>query len=363
MLAYVVRRLALIPLTLFGIMLTNFAIIQMAPGGPVEQIIARVQNQAVSATARISGQGGNETAQSAPSDSSGVYRGARGLDPSFIADLNKQFGFDKPPHERFIKMMKDYLTFDFGRSFFRDQSVVSLVAQKMTVSISLGLWSTLIIYLVSIPLGIAKAVRDGQRFDVATSWIIIAGNAVPSFLFAILLVVLFCGGSFLSWFPLRGLVSSDWQSFSWPHRIADYFWHLALPLTAIVIGGFAGLTMLSKNCFLEEIHKQYVVTARAKGLSERRVLYGHVFRNAMLLVISGFPALLISILFTGQLLVEVIFSLDGLGQLGFEAVINRDYPVMFATLYFFSLLGLVLGLISDLTYHFVDPRIDFEARN
>jgi len=259
-------------------------------------------------------------------------------------------------------MVKDYLRFDFGRSFFRDASVVDLVMEKMSVSISLGLWSTLIIYMVSIPLGITKAVRDGSRFDIATSWMIIIGNAVPSFLFAILLVVLFCGGSYWSVFPLRGLVSPEWQSFSWPHRIADYFWHLALPLTAVVIGGFASLTMLTKNCFLDEIHKQYVVTARAKGLSEGRVLYGHIFRNAMLLVIAGFPAVLVSILFTGQMLIEIIFSLDGLGQLGFEAVVSRDYPVMFGTLYVFSLLGLVLNLISDLTYHLVDPRIDFEAR-
>jgi len=363
MLAYCLRRLALIPFTLLGIMLINFAVAQMAPGGPVEQLLSKVQHESVSATARMSGQGGAETAQTQTGSAGGSYRGARGLDPAFVAEIQKQFGFDKPPHERFLKMLKDYLRFDFGKSFFRDATVVDLVAEKMSVSISLGLWSTLIIYMISIPLGIAKAVRDGSRFDVATSWMIIIGNAVPSFLFAILLVVLFCGGSYWSVFPLRGLVSPEWQSFSWPHRIADYFWHLALPLTAVVIGGFASLTMLTKNCFLDEIHKQYVVTARAKGLSERRVLYGHVFRNAMLLVIAGFPSVLVGILFTGQMLIEIIFSLDGLGQLGFEAVVNRDYPVMFGTLYVFSLLGLVLNLISDLTYHLVDPRIDFGSRS
>jgi microcin C transport system permease protein len=366
MLAYCLRRLALIPFTLLGIMLINFAVAQMAPGGPVEQMLSKARQENVSATARFSGEGGGETAPSTAggaNNGGGAYRGARGLDPAFVAEIQKQFGFDKPPRERFMKMLRDYLRFDFGNSFFRDQSVVSLVTEKMSVSISLGLWSTLIIYMVSIPLGIAKAVRDGARFDIVSSWMIIIGNAVPSFLFAILLVVLFCGGSYWSIFPLRGLVSPDWQSFSWPHRIADYFWHLALPLTAVVIGGFASLTMLTKNCFLDEIHKQYVITARAKGLSERRVLYGHIFRNAMLLVIAGFPSVLVSILFTGQMLIEIIFSLDGLGQLGFEAVVNRDYPVMFGTLYVFSLLGLVLNLIGDLTYHLVDPRIDFGARD
>jgi microcin C transport system permease protein len=362
MIAYVIRRILLIPLTLFGIMLINFAFTQMAPGGPVEQMLAKVQNQTVSATARVSGGGGETTPSSSQQGNSGAYRGARGLDPAFVKEIEVQFGFDKPPHERFLKMLRDYIRFDFGKSFYRDTSVVDLVLEKMPVSISLGLWSTLIIYVVSIPLGIAKAVRDGSRFDLATSWIIIVGNAVPSFLFAILLVVLFCGGTFLSLFPLRGLTSDGWAQFSFWHKIGDYFWHLALPLTALVIGGFASLTMLTKNCFLEEIHKQYVVTARAKGLTEQRVLYGHVFRNAMLLVIAGFPSLLVSILFTGALLIEIIFSLDGIGQLGFEAVVNRDYPVMFGTLYVFSLIGLVLNLISDLTYHFVDPRIDFESR-
>ena len=364
MLAYAVRRLALIPLTLFGIMLTNFAIVQLAPGGPVELMISRIKGSAVEATARISGGGGESAARprQATQEGQSAYRGAQGLDPAFIKDLEKQFGFDKPPAERFVLMMGNYLRFDFGKSFYRDVPVVNLIVEKMPVSISLGLWSTLIIYLVSIPLGIAKATRDGSRFDIATSWAVIVGYAVPGFLFAIMLVVIFAGGRYLAWFPLRGLTSPDWDRLGFWAKIGDYFWHLALPVTALVIGGFASLTMLTKNSFLEEINKQYVVTARAKGLGERRVLYGHVFRNAMLLVIASFPSALVGILFTGALLIEIIFSLDGIGLLGFEAVVNRDYPVMFGTLYMFSLLGLVLNLASDLTYHFVDPRIDFERR-
>ena len=370
MTAYIIRRLLLIPLTLFGIMVVNFTFTQMAPGGPVEQMLAKAKGETVEATARLSGntgqesggQGGSTTSASSSSAETSKYRGAQGLDPAYVKEIERQFGFDKPPSERFFKMIGDYARFDFGKSFFRDESVVGLVIEKMPVSISLGLWSTLIIYLVSIPLGVTKAVRDGSGFDMATSWAIIIGNAIPGFLFAIMLVVLFCGGSYLSWFPLRGLHSSGWESFPWWQRITDYFWHLALPVTALVISGFAGLTMLTKNCFLEEINKQYVVTARAKGLTEGRILYGHIFRNAMLLVIAGFPAALVGILFTGAVLVEIIFSLDGIGLLGFEAVINRDYPVMFGTLYCFSLIGLVLNLISDLTYHIVDPRIDFESR-
>jgi len=290
------------------------------------------------------------------------YRGAQGVDPELILELEKQFGFDQPMHVRFIKMMGNYLRFDFGKSYFRDESVMSLVVSKLPVSISIGLWTTLIVYLVSIPLGIRKAVKDGTPFDVWSSAAIIAGYAIPSFLFAVLLIVLFAGGRYLEWFPLRGLVSDDWSDLSWPDRIADYFWHIALPITALVIGGFASLTMLTKNSFLDEINKQYVLTARAKGLSENRVLYGHVFRNAMLIVIAGFPSAFIGVLFTGSLLIEVIFSLDGMGLLGFEAAINRDYPVMFGTLYFFTLLGLVLNLIGDLMYVAVDPRIDFESR-
>jgi microcin C transport system permease protein len=292
----------------------------------------------------------------------GTYRGAQGLDPEFIAQLEKQFGFDKPAHERFLLMLGNYARFDFGDSFFRDRAVIDLVLDKMPVSISLGLWTTLLVYLISIPLGIAKAVRDGSRFDAGTSVVVVIGNAIPGFLFAILLIVLFSGGRYLDWFPLRGLVSEDWETLDWAARIRDYFWHITLPVVSMVIGGFAGLTMLTKNSFLDEINKQYVMTARAKGLSERRVLYGHVFRNAMLIVIAGFPSAFIGILFTGALLTEIIFSLDGLGLLGFEAAINRDYPVMFGTLYFFTLLGLLLNLAGDLMYVAIDPRIDFERR-
>jgi len=366
MFAYIIRRLILIPLTLFGIIAVNFVIVQVAPGGPIEQLLAQFKGTAVEATARISGAAGPEAgggqAASGADGGGSKYRGAQGLDPAFIAELERQFGFDKPAHERFLIMLRNYLVFDLGESYYRSESVMALIVEKLPVSISLGVWSTLIIYLVSIPLGIAKAVRDGSRFDVATSSAIIIGYAIPSFLFAILLIVLFAGGSYWDWFPLRGLTSDNWADLSWPARIADYFWHLALPVTAMVIGGFAALTMLTKNSFLEEINKQYVITARAKGLLERQVLYGHVFRNAMLIVIAGFPATLINMLFTGSLLIEVIFSLDGLGLLGFEAVINRDYPVMFGTLYIFGLIGLLLNLLSDITYHIVDPRIDFEAQ-
>ena len=367
MLAYILRRLLLIVPTLLGIMLVNFIVVQAAPGGPVERILAEIQGTAVDATARISGSGSGEVStQSQPStpteSTTSKYRGAQGLDAEFIQRLEKQFGFDKPPHERFFTMLGNYITFDFGNSFFRDKSVVELIIEKLPVSISIGVWSTLIIYLISIPLGVAKAVRDGSRFDVWTSGAVIFGNAIPGFLFAILLIVVFAGGRYLDWFPLRGLVSDNWDDLSWPMRIIDYFWHMTLPVLSLVIGGFAGLTMLTKNSFLDQINQQYVVTARAKGLGERSVLYGHVFRNAMLIVIAGFPAAFIGMLFTGSLLIEVIFSLDGLGLLGFEAAIDRDYPVMFATLYMFTLLGLVLHLIGDITYMLVDPRIDFESR-
>jgi microcin C transport system permease protein len=355
LLTYIARRLMLIPLTLFGIMAVNFLFAQLAPGGPVEQMLAKAQGQAVAAATRVSGSGQGETSR-------GFYRGAQGLDPAYVAEIRHQFGFDKPPLERFVRMIGAYVRFDFGKSYFRDVAVVDLVLEKLPVSISLGLWSTLIIYFVSIPLGIAKAVKDGSTFDLATSWMVFFGYAVPSFLFAILLVVVFAGGSYLSIFPLRGLTSIGWHGFSLGHKIADYFWHLALPVGALVIGGFASLTMLTKNCFLEEITKQYVITARAKGLTENRVLYRHVFRNAMLLVIASFPTALVEILFTGALLIETIFSLDGIGLLGFEAVVNRDYPVMFGTLFAFGLIGLVLNLISDITYHLIDPRIDFARR-
>ncbi len=364
MLAYIVRRLLLMIPTLFGIMLANFAIIQAAPGGPIDQIIAQIKGNEVSATARIEGSGG-DTIKSGNRDGdskSAMTRGARGLDPDLIKQLERQFGFDRPPHERFVKMMTSYLTFDFGSSFFRDRKVIDLIIDKMPVSISLGLWTTLLVYLISIPLGIRKAVRDGSTFDVWTSAAIIIGYAIPGFLFAVLLIVLFAGGSFWSVFPLRGLLSDNWRELSWPALALDYAWHMALPVTAMVIGGFASLTMLTKNTFLEEINKQYVTTARAKGLSERQVLYGHVFRNAMLLVVAGFPAAFIGVLFTGSVLIEVIFSLDGLGLLGFEAAINRDYPIMFGTLYVFTLMGLVLGLIGDLMYVAIDPRIDFAKR-
>src|SRR5882724_7859671 len=314
MLAYIIRRLLLIIPTLFGIMVINFAIVQVAPGGPVEQTIAELEGRGLSATERFTTSGG-ETVNT----TSSRYRGARGLDPEFIKEIQKLYGFDKPPVERFIDMMKHYVRFDFGESFFKGRPVMDLVIEKFPVSISLGLWTTLLMYLVSIPLGIKKAVRDGSRFDIWTSVVIITGNAIPSFLFAVLLIVLFAGGSYLDWFPLRGLVSDNWSDLSWPQRIVDYFWHLALPLTALLVGSFASLTMLTKNSFLEQINQQYVITARAKGLTERRVLYGHVFRNAMLIVISGIPSAFIGIIFTGALLTEIIFSLDGLGLLGYEA--------------------------------------------
>ncbi|HTP84333.1 MAG TPA: microcin C ABC transporter permease YejB [Alphaproteobacteria bacterium] len=365
MLAYIVRRLLLIIPTLFGIMVVNFAIIQFAPGGPVETVIARLKGNAESATARFSGSGGElgRTGQAFnQTQAASKYRGARGIDPAIIKQIEVQFGFDKPPLERFALMMGKFARFDFGTSYFRDRKVIDLIADKMPVSISLGLWSTLLIYLISIPLGIGKAVRDGSRFDIWTSGVIIVGNAVPSFLFAILLVVVFAGGRFFAWFPLRGLTSDDFALLPWWQQILDYLWHIALPTLSIVIGGFASLTMLTKNSFLDEINKQYVTTARAKGLTERRVLYGHVFRNAMLIVIAGFPGAFINILFTSALLIEIIFSLDGMGLLGYEAAINRDYSVMFGTLYMFTLIGLLMKIISDLTYTVVDPRIDFETR-
>ena len=366
MLAYILRRLMLMVPTLVGIMVINFVIIQAAPGGPVEQMMSQIQGTAGNATDRISGNvsdTSSRTQTDTSGGSAGTYRGARGLPKELIQRIEKMYGFDKPMHERFFLMMKNYLVFDFGESFFRNRRVVDLVIDKLPVSISLGLWTTLLIYLVSLPLGIAKAVRDGSRFDLGTSSTLIVLNAIPGFLFALLLVVLFAGGSYLKWFPLRGLVSDDWGQFGLFEKIVDYSWHMALPITAMTIGGFTTLTFLTKNSFLEEINKQYVLTARAKGLAERRVLYGHVFRNAMLIPISGFPAAFIGILFTGSMLIEVIFSLDGIGLLGFEAALNRDYPVMFGTLYFFGLLGLLIGLLGDVLYTVIDPRIDFEARS
>ena len=359
MFAYILRRLALIPLTLFGIITLNFLIVQVAPGGPVERVLAQVRG-IEGGMAGIT-RGGADTSRTAGPTTS-AYRGAQGLDPEFIKSIERQFGFDKPAHERYLLMMKNYAAFELGESFYRTIDVGELIIEKMPVSISLGLWSTLIIYVVSIPLGIAKAVRDGTRFDIGTSYVIVIGYAVPSFMFAILLIVLFAGGSYLNWFPLRGLTSEGWDQLSLAGKVLDYFWHLTLPVLALVIGGFASLTMLTKNSFIEEINKQYVLTAKAKGLTERRVLYGHVFRNAMLIVIAAFPATLVGMLFTGSLLIEVIFSLDGLGLLGYQAILDRDYPVIFGTLYVFSIIGLLLNLISDLAYHMVDPRIDFEAR-
>ena len=370
MASYILRRLLLIIPTLLGIMTLNFIIVQAAPGGPVEQMIAKLSGTAVDATARAGGGGGSDTMAQAEASKGAMqtsainskYRGAQGLDPEFIAELEKMFGFDKPWYVRYGLMLKNYATFDFGKSYFRDVKVVDLVFQKLPVSISLGVWTTLLVYLISIPLGIRKAVRDGTPFDIWTSAIVIVLHAIPSFLFAVLLILLFAGGEYFAWFPLRGLVSDNWASLPWYAKIGDYFWHMILPITAMVVGGFASLTMLTKNSFMDELGKQYVLTARAKGLPENRVLYGHVFRNAMLIVIAGFPSAFIGMIFTSALLIEVIFSLDGLGLLGFESAMSRDYPVMFATLYIFTLIGLVMNLISDLTYMMVDPRIDFEGR-
>lgn len=356
---YILRRLLLMIPTLFGIMLVNFIIVQAAPGGPVEQILSRIRGQGSDVESRLSGGMQEATGENFNQNSS--YQGAQGIDPAFIKELEVQFGFDKPPVERFFKMVKNYLTFDFGRSYFRDQSVISLMASKMPVSISLGLWTTLLVYLISIPLGIAKAARDGTVFDIWTSVVIVVGYAVPAFMFALFLIILFAGGSFFSIFPLRGLFSENWEELSLMGKIGDYFWHMTLPLTAMVIGGFAKLTLLTKNSFIEEINKQYVITARAKGLTQNQVLYGHVFRNAMLIVIAGFPSTFIHILFTSSLLIEVLFSLDGLGLLGFEAATSRDYPVMFGTLYVYTLFGMIMHLINDLTYMLVDRRIDLAA--
>ncbi len=365
MTAYILRRLALMIPTIFGIMLVSFVVVQFAPGGPVERVIAQLMGDDVSATARVSG-GGSELGRAAqPGGGEAVnskYRGAQGLDPKFIKELEKQFGFDKPAPERFFLMLWNFIRFDFGKSYFRDAKVIDLIKEKMPVSISLGIWMTLLTYLISIPLGIAKAVRDGSRFDIWTSTAIVVGYAIPGFLFAILLIILFAGGSFYSIFPLRGLTSDNFAMLPWYGKIIDYFWHLTLPIVSMMLGAFATTALLTKNSFLDEIRKQYVTTARMKGLPERRVLYGHVFRNAMLIVIAGFPGAFIHAFFTGSLLIETIFSLDGLGLLSFESVFNRDYPVVFATLYIFSLIGLVVGLISDLTYTWVDPRIDFETR-
>ena len=370
MLSYIIRRLLLIIPTLLGILLINFIIVQAAPGGPVEQMISQIKGHNIDSTSRIAGTDkGDVSSQSTniqtnqSADMSSKYRGSQGLDPEFIAELEKYYGFDKPAHERFYIMLKNYLKFDFGDSYFKGKKVIELIIEKMPVSISLGLWTTLIVYLISIPLGIKKAIRDGSKFDIWTSTAIIIGYAIPSFLFAIALVVFLAGGSFLDIFPLRGLVSNNWENLNLFEKILDYLWHMTLPVLSLVIAGFATLTMLTKNSFMDEISKLYVSTAKAKGLSEKKVLYGHVFRNAMLIVIAGFPAAFISVLFTGSLLIEVIFSLDGLGLLGYERVLNIDYPVVFGTLYIFTFFGLILHLITDLTYVVIDPRIDFETRD
>lgn len=369
MTAYIIRRLLFIIPTMLGIMLVSFVVVQFAPGGPVEQVIAKLSGSDTGATSRISGSQGGDFGNrgmaqggSGGDATSAKYRGAQGLDPEFIKKLEKQFGFDKPAYERFGLMLWNYARFDFGNSYFRDVSVLQLIKEKMPVSMSLGIWMMLLTYLISIPLGIKKAVDDGSRFDVWTSSVIIVGYAIPGFLFAILLIILFAGGSFLDWFPLRGLTSENFNSLPWYGKIIDYFWHLTLPILAMALSAFATMTLLTKNSFLEEIRKQYVLTARAKGCTSNQVLYGHVFRNAMLIVIAGFPSAFVHAFFTGSLLIETIFSLDGLGLLGFESVLNRDYPVVFATLYIFSLVGVIVNLISDLAYTWIDPRIDFESR-
>jgi microcin C transport system permease protein len=367
--AYIIRRILFMIPTMLGIMLVAFVVVQFAPGGPVEQVIAKLTGADTGATSRISGSaGGDFGSRGMAKGGSQVdavtskYRGAQGLDPEFIKKLEKQFGFDKPAYERFFIMLWNYVRFDFGKSYFRDVSVMQLVKEKLPVSMSLGIWMTLLTYLISIPLGIRKAVDAGSHFDMWTSTVIVIGYAIPGFLFAILLIVLFAGGSFFDWFPLRGLVSENFWQLPWYAKIGDYFWHITLPIISMAISAFATMTLLTKNSFLDEIRKQYVLTARAKGCTRNQVLYGHVFRNAMLIVVAGFPGAFVSAFFTGALLIETIFSLDGLGLLGFESVLNRDYPVVFATLYIFSLIGVVVNLISDLTYTWIDPRIDFETR-
>lgn len=364
MLSYTLKRLMLMVPTLLGIMLVSFVIVQFVPGGPVERMIAELQGHGVEATARFGGSAGGDIS-AAPQMSTGQsskYRGAQGLDPEFVAELEALYGFDKPAHERFFEMVKNYVTFDLGQSYYRDVSVTQLIMEKMPVSISLGLWSTLIIYMVSIPLGIKKAIRDGTKFDIWTSAAIFIGYAIPSFMFAILLIVVFAGGRYFDLFPLRGLLSDNADQMGTVELILDYAWHMVLPTLAMVISGFASLTLLTKNSFMDEIGKQYVLTARAKGLSEDGVLYNHVFRNAMLIVIAGFPAAFIHIFFTGSLLIEVIFSLDGLGLLGYESVINRDYPVVLGTLYVYAIIGLIMTLVRDVVYMMVDPRITFDAK-
>ena len=369
MAAYLIKRLLLIIPTLFGIMLINFAIIQFAPGGPVDQVLSKISGNQVDSSTRIGGGGGDGVANQNTNNTTGGagnessrYRGSAGLDPEFIKSLEKQFGLDQPAHIRFFKMLKDYATFDFGESYFRKISVLSLIKEKLPVSISLGLWMTLLTYLICIPLGIRKAVKDGAPFDVWTSSILVFGHALPGFLVGVFLLVVFAGGSFFQWFPLRGLTSDNWAQMSLLGKVLEYFWHLCLPVTAMALSAFTTMTFLTKNSFLDEIRKQYVTTARAKGLSDRRVLYGHVFRNAMLLVIAGFPGAFISSFFAGTILIEKIFSLDGLGFLAWNAAFDRDYPVVFASLWIFSLMGLIVHIVTDFMYTLIDPRIDFDSR-
>ena len=368
MTAYILRRILFIVPTMFGIMLVAFVVVQFAPGGPVEQVIAKLTGSDTGATSRISGSAGGDFGNRGLQGGGQIdaanskYRGAQGLDPEFIKKLEKQFGFDKPAPERFALMLWNYIRFDFGKSYFRDVSVLQLIKEKLPVSMSLGISMTLLTYLISIPLGIKKAMDDGTPFDTWTSTLIIIGYAIPGFLFAILLIILFAGGSFFDWFPLRGLFSENWAQLAWWQKIIDFTWHMILPVVSMGLSAFATMTLLTKNSFLDEIRKQYVLTARAKGCTTRQVLYGHIFRNAMLIVIAGFPGAFVHAFFSGSLLIETIFSLDGLGLLGFESVLNRDYPVVFANLYIFALIGLVVNLISDLTYTWIDPRIDFETR-
>src|SRR5258705_7393024 len=365
--AYIAGRMLLMVTTLLGILFVSFIVVQFAPGGPVERVIAQLSGADTGASSRISGSSGGDFGRRAPGGGGGdrassKYRGGQGLDPDFIKSLEKQFGLDKPAPERFALMVWNFARFDFGKSYFRDVSVMQLIKEKLPVSMSLGIWMTLLTYLISIPLGIRKAVMDGSRFDTWTSAMIIVGFAIPGFLFAILLIILFAGGSFFNFFPLRGLTSDGWAQFPWYWKILDYFWHITLPLISMALGAFATMTLLTKNSFLDEIRKQYVMTARAKGCSEHQVLYNHIFRNAMLIVIAGFPGAFIPAFFSGSLLIETIFSLDRLGLLGLDSGLNRDYPVVFGTLFIFSLVGLVVNLISDLAYMWIDPRIDFEAR-
>lgn len=361
MFAYIVRRLLLMVPTVVGILLINFFVINLAPGGPIDTIISQMRG-GPSLGERTGAAEGKEVQGSQPDQSGRDSRSGRGLEKELRDKLAKQLGLDKPVGERFLLMLKNYLTFDLGESFFKGKTVIELVIERLPVSISIGLWATLLTYLVCIPLGIMKAVKDGSRFDVYSSGAIIVGYAIPSFLFALLLIIVFATGNVVKWFPLRGLTSDNFASLSTMQQIVDYIWHIALPVIAMMIGGFATLTILTKNSFLDEIRKQYVITARAKGITQGRVLYGHVFRNAMLIVIAGFPSAFIGILFSGSLLIETMFSLEGLGLLGFEAALGRDYPLMFGSIYVFSLIGLLVHLITDLTYIFVDPRIDFEAR-